>query len=447
MKIKTVKKSYAEVMNMEREHHPHPMPSTAFFRWLMKVAAAKDLRDADFSYEEIGMEKLAKNEPAFILMNHSSFIDIEMIPHIFSKRRFNIVTSIDAFAGMSLLMRLLGCIPTKKFVADAGLLRDMLYVIKNHKSSVIMFPEAGYTFDGTATAMPNTLGACVKFLGVPLVIVKTDGAFLRDPLYNNLQKRRVKASATVEYMLSADEVKKLPCEEIEKIIRKKFDFDAFREQRERKIKISESFRADGLNRVLYKCPRCLEEGKMLGKGTSLTCLNCEKSYTLTEYGALEANDGSDGFTHVPDWYRWEREEVKREIEAGEYEITARVRILMMRGIKKLYDVGEGTLTHNSSGFTLKSEDGELCYTQTPLCSYSVNSDFNWYEIGDAVSIGDNNALFYCIPTEKGDIVTKIRLAAEELYKKAREELEAHKCSHRGCDACEKSQPGDEIKAR
>lgn len=440
MKIKTVKKSYAEVMSMEREHHPHPMRSTGFFRWLMKTVAAKDLRSASFSYEEIGMDKLAKDEPAFILMNHSSFIDIEMIPRIFSKRRFNIVTSIDAFAGMSLLMRLLGCIPTKKFVTDAGLLRDMLYVIKNHRSSVIMFPEAGYTFDGTATAMPNTLGACVKFLGVPLVIVKTDGAFLRDPLYNNLQKRRVKVSATVEYMLSAEEVKTLPCEEIEEIIRKKFNFDAFREQQERKIKVSEPYRADYLNRILYKCPRCHEEGKMLGRGTTITCLACENTHTLTEYGALESTDGTKSFTHVPDWYRWEREEVKREIEEGKYGISTPVRILMMRGIKKLYDIGCGTLTHTEEGFTLRSEDGELEYTQSPLCSYSVNSDFNWYEIGDAVSIGDNNALFYCIPTEKGDIVAKIRLAAEELYKMAREKLDTHKCTPDDCSSCEKTKP-------
>ena len=186
---------------------------------------------------------------------------------------------------------------------------------------------------------------------------------------------------------------------------------------------------------------------MLGKGTTLSCLNCEKNYTLTEYGALEANNGDGIFTHIPDWYRWEREEVRREIEAGEYEIKAHVRIFMMRGIKKLYDVGCGTLTHNASGFTLLSDDGDLCYTQTPLSSYSVNSDFNWYEIGDAVSIGDNNALFYCIPTEKSDIVAKIRLGAEELYEKAKAVLEAHKCTPNDCGACEKSEPSSEIKTR
>ena len=46
---------------------------------------------------------------------------------------------------------------------------------------------------------------------------------------------------------------------------------------------------------------------------------------------------------------------------------------------------------------------------------SVKSDYCWYEIGDIVSIGTNDFLYFCFPKE-GDIVAKTRLAAEELYK-------------------------------
>ena len=44
-----------------------------------------------------------------------------------------------------------------------------------------------------------------------------------------------------------------------------------------------------------------------------------------------------------------------------------------------------------------------------------NSDYFWYEIGDMVCIGNKDALYYCFPEKEG-IVTKTRLAAEELYK-------------------------------
>jgi hypothetical protein len=54
--------------------------------------------------------------------------------------------------------------------------------------------------------------------------------------------------------------------------------------------------------------------------------------------------------------------------------------------------------------------------QKTLSSYSVNSDYYWYEIGDMISIGGGKMLYYCFPKVTGDFVAKTRLAAEELYK-------------------------------
>ena len=43
-----------------------------------------------------------------------------------------------------------------------------------------MYPEASYSFDGTATPLPDSLGKCVKLLNIPVVMIKTYGAFARD---------------------------------------------------------------------------------------------------------------------------------------------------------------------------------------------------------------------------------------------------------------------------
>jgi hypothetical protein len=84
--------------------------------------------------------------------------------------------------------------------------------------------------------------------------------------------------------------------------------------------------------------------------------------------------------------------------------------------KKIYDVGHGVLRHDASGFSLVGCDGELNYTQKPQASYSLYSDFNWYEVGDVICIGNSKALYYCFPEAKGDFVAKVRIAAEEMYK-------------------------------
>ena len=361
------------------------------------------------------MENLSADEPALFLMNHSSFIDLKIAGTILYPRPFNIICTSDGFVGKNGLMRALGCIPTKKFMTDVTLVRDMAYAVRELKDSILMYPEASYTFDGTATPLPDSLGKLLKLLMVPVVMIRTEGAFLRDPLYNMLQLRNVKVSAKMQYVLSPEEIRAKTVTELNAILKDLFTFDNFRTQQEKEIRVTEPFRADGLNRVLYKCPHCLTEGQMEGKGTKLVCKQCGKSWELTETGFLKADDKEDIFEHVPDWYAWERACVRKELEDGTYMLDIPVLIRMMVDTKSLYTVGEGRLSHDAGGFHLTGCGGKLDYRQIPEASYSLYSDYYWYELGDMICIGDQQALYYCFPQENGDIVAKTRLAAEELY--------------------------------
>ncbi len=87
----------------------------------------------------------------------------------------------------------------------------------------------------------------------------------------------------------------------------------------------------------------------------------------------------------------------------------------MADYKGIYMVGEGSLTHTKDGFALTGCDGELSYTQSPKVSHTLNSDYFWYELGDVICIGENDRTYCCFPKEK-NVVTKPRLAVEELYK-------------------------------
>ena len=124
---------------------------------------------------------------------------------------------------------------------------------------------------------------------------------------------------------------------------------------------------------------------------------------------------------MTDWFAWERECVRRELLDGSYRLDVAVDIYMLIDTKCLWRVGEGRLVHTADGFTLDGCDGKLHYEQKPLSSYSLNSDFYWYELGDVISIGDHKRLYYCFPRDAGDVVAKTRLAAEELYQLCRKD--------------------------
>ncbi|MBR6790800.1 MAG: 1-acyl-sn-glycerol-3-phosphate acyltransferase, partial [Oscillospiraceae bacterium] len=352
MKIRIVKKPYAEVAALPRPKHKKPMKMPVFFRVLLKLLCLPAMLLTRFECRKIGMEKLGKKEPCLYLMNHSGFIDMKIASSILFPRPFNIVCTTDGFVGKGWLMRLIGCIPTQKFVRDLNLVKDMAYALNELKSSVLMYPEAGYSLDGCKGPLPDSLGRCIKLLGVPVVMIRTYGAFSHIPLYNELRQRKVKISADMEYVLSPDEIEKLSVDEINAVVARCFDFDSFRWQQENRIAITEKTRAVGLGRVLYKCPHCLTEGGMKGEGTRLTCTDCGASYELDEYGFLRCLSGEGKFDHVPDWFAWQRECVREELLNGSYLLDTDVDIMMMADMSCVYDVGSGRLTHDASGFHL-----------------------------------------------------------------------------------------------
>ncbi len=413
MKIKTKAISYNELQAIKRAKHKKPLKPNILFRTAVRIASVPDLISG-----RVKVKSDLPKAPFLALMNHSSFIDLKIASKILYPRPYGIVTTSDGLVGKEWLMRLIGCIPTQKFVGDITLIKDINYLIKEKKTSVLMYPEASYSFDGTATPLPEKLGRLLKMLDVPVVMITTEGAFTRDPLYNNLQKRRVNVSAKAETLLTREEIKEKSTEELDEILKNAFTFDNFKWQKENGIKVTEPFRADGLERILYKCPHCMSEGKTEGKGVSLTCSECGANYYLDEYGVLKNTAGETKFSHIPDWYAWQREECKKEIKNGTYKLDIPVDIGAMVNYKAIYRVGEGRLLHTHEGFSLTGCNGKLNYTQKPLFNYGLYADYFWYEIGDVICIGGKDCLYYCFPKAKVP-VAKARIAAEELYKSAK----------------------------
>ena len=136
---------------------------------------------------------------------------------------------------------------------------------------------------------------------------------------------------------------------------------------------------------------------------------------MDKYGQLSAIDAETEFPHIPDWYTWQRECVKREIEEGTYNLDTDVEIAIQVNLNGVCKIGNGHLTHSLDGFTLTGADGKLNYKQSPVFTHTLYSDYYWYEIGDVIGIGDNEFSYFCFPKDNIS-VTKARLATEELYK-------------------------------
>ena len=214
MKTSVKELDYDLVAALPPREHILPKRPNLFFRSLIRGLSALGLMETHFTYSMEGMDKIEKGEPCLILMNHSCFLDLMIASRVFYPRDYCIICTSDGFVGMhgwmEKLMRAIGCVPTQKFVTDLRLVQDLEYCLKTLKTSVLMYPEASYSFDGTATPLPRKMGVLLKKLGVSVVMVETFGAFSRNPLYNELKVRKsVPVSARVRCLYTKEEIREL----------------------------------------------------------------------------------------------------------------------------------------------------------------------------------------------------------------------------------------------
>ena len=375
--------------------------------------------------KKIGMKGL---KPPYVLLgNHNAFFDMSVSARVTFPHVANYVVAIDGYIGREKLLRDIGCICKRKFTNNIPLVKHLKNVIKSNGIAAI-YPEARYSLCGTTAPLPESLGQLCKKLNVPVVTVICHGHHINHPFWNTRHERGVKPTeATVKQLLTAEDIANLSVDEINEKLVQEFQYDDFRWQLENKIKVDCADRAVGLEKILYRCPHCETEFQMASDGTKLSCRHCGKSWTMTEYGELVADDGKTEFSHIPDWYEWERAAVKAEVESGSYSSgVLPVRVESLPNAKGYIPLGEGTLIHDMNGFevSVTSESGEVYTMKKPVPSlYSCHIEYEYlFKHGDCVDLNTLEDTWYVYPHDCAFSVTKMALATEELYYKYRRDI-------------------------
>lgn len=397
----------------------YPIRQPIFIVWLIWILSKIMLIGKKYKIEKINMEGL--KPPYILLSNHMYFIDFELAALCTTPHRVNNVVNIDGYYRRPWLMELIGAICTRKFTMDMHLIRSIRKVLKRG-DVLCMYPEARYSPCGITSYIPESVGALVKMNKVPVVTIVHRGNYLHSPFWNFRRKRKVPLHTTMTQLLTAEQVKSMTVDEINAAIRNGLEYNEYRYQLDNGIKITESFRAEGLHKILYQCPHCHTESKMASEGCEIYCAECGKRWRQNEDGTLTALEGETEFTHVPDWFNWEREQVKKQIEEGKYHFTDEVDIYSMPRCWRFTHVGKGRLTHDvETGFTVEGEhNGESYYIQrTPLQTNSLHIEYDYCYLKpyDCVDISTENDSLYCYPLNKENVVTKLGFATEILYEK------------------------------
>lgn len=397
--------------------------------FLIPVVWALTLPSVKFHKAKIEKVNCEGLKPPYILLgNHNAFYDFKVATKAIFPHRANYVIAIDGFIGREKLLRNVGGICKRKFTRDIQLIRQIKRVLDNG-DILLLYPEARYSLCGTTAVLPDSLGKMCKKMGVPVVTLICHGHHINSPFWNLKKRKLPYTEATMKQLFTAEELGNASVDEINEAIRKEFSYDDFKWQKDHGIIIDEPYRAEGLHKVLYQCPHCMKEFRMDSEGDTLFCKSCGKRWKMTELGELEAEDGKTEFSHIPDWYEWERLQVRKEVEENKYSTKLQCHVDSLPNAKKFIRIGEGTLVHNMDGFSVMGdgEFGEFEMVRPANDIYSCHIEYEYLgKYGDCIDLNTLEDTFYIYPHGEDFAVTKIALATEELFEYYRKKrIDAH----------------------
>ncbi len=400
----------------------YPIRQPLILTYLIWLLCKIVLIGKKFKVEKINMEGL--KPPYMILSNHMYFIDFELCALGTFPHRVNNVVSIDGFYRRPWLLELIGAICTRKYTTDLHLVKSISRVLKRG-DILCMYPEARYSPAGITSFMPESIGKLIRMNKVPVVAVVHHGNYLHSPFWNFRNKRKVPLYTTMTQILTPEQIKNMSVKEINETVEKALTYDEYKYQKENGIKVTEPFRAEGMHKILYHCPHCNTESKMASKANEIFCTHCGKRWTLNIDGSLTANEGETEFSHVPDWFNWEREQVRNQVRSGEYYFEDEVEVYSLPRCWRFMKLGKAKITHDpQNGFVLtghyRGKDYEIQRKPSENNSLHIEYDYCYIKPLDCFDISTENDSFYCYPLTKENVVTKLAFATEEIYKMSTE---------------------------
>lgn len=424
-----------------------PLRASKFWMGLARAFAIKPrLKGRKLTIRRIGMDGI--KPPYLLFATHASMMDFPVMYTAVHPYNANNVVAIDAIRDVGdWVMRRLGCIAKRKFVKDYYLIRNMKYAAEKYGDIVCVYPEARYSLDGCESFLPDSLGKMCRLMKIPVVVLRMYGNFVMSPQWNK-DEQYLPLECELELIATAEEAQTLPVEELNARIRKAFVRDDYAYQKENGIINANPKRAHGLHSILYQCPHCGKEFKMYSEGTRLWCAACGKSWQMTELGELEAEEGETEFSHIPDWFKWERANVRKEVREGTYRFEDEVTVHTLPNAKRFYDQGRGKLIQTCEGTHLEcnayGEPVTIDWAGTELESVHVEYDYPYRKekykkniFGDCLDISTLEDSYWLHPVTKRDQLTKFSFATEEIYLLAQEKLKAEQAAAKAAKEAKK----------
>jgi len=285
-----------------------------------------------------------------IVANHASSLDmLAAIGVVFPKKQ-NFVVAENMLYHSGFFARVLtkfGAILKRQFVSDFSCVKSIKRYLDGGVP-VLICPEGKVSDDGVTMPIVPSTGKLVKWLNHPVAaFVSRGGSLIRPKWAKTL--RRGKMVIECGMALTKEDIQKMTADEInERLFRALYNND-HEYQRQHKLRFGGRRLAEGLEHILYKCPRCKTEFEMETRGKILQCKRCGNAARYDEYGEISAFSGDCVvFPRIDLWREFVKDSLNGELKNDGFEVSARVeKFVDDTKARKYFSDGCGTLALNN----------------------------------------------------------------------------------------------------
>ncbi len=389
-------------------------------------------------------KEAVKKGPVLVMCNHGSAFDFAFFTPPFVGKKIAFVVAENMLYSTPFLAKIIRAakeITKKQYIADLGCVRKMKKYM-DAGISVALCPEGQVASCGKTGIVPKANGKLMKFLGYPVAVCLTHGAGLSRPKWG-YTARRGKVVTKCDILYTAEQTKELSPDELYEGLVQALQFNEHKYQIENDLVFKGKRRAEGLERILYRCPKCGKEFTIKTEDNNLTCTACGNAIEYAKNGKLIAiGEGSVAPERVDLWYDQEREAVKAMVEQEDFMLTNECALFIEK--PEVYNyrfVTTGVVTLDKEKITFVSNmdnrptkmvteygvgkfefkldmDGELEPVEEEFKNIVFNIRNNEscaFNPGKSLELYDLEHSYRIVFT-KEDASTQYALAVEELYK-------------------------------
>ena len=247
--------------------------------------------------------------PAIIVATHTSDVDHILSALTLYPIRPTYIVSEHFMHNHSTagLLKLMHVITKKMFTPDVSTIMNIVRA-KKENAVIVIFPEGRLSCYGHTVPLADGTAELIKKLGVDLYSWKAEGAYLSFPKWRDKGDSRVgEIHASVTKLLSADEVIAADVEQIKSLIEGAISHDDEIAMQGIEYKCEDISR--GVDKILFKCPICLEEGGITAGGGHIRC-KCGFDATLDNYYRLH----NAPFKRINEWFEWQQNSIDTDNE-------------------------------------------------------------------------------------------------------------------------------------